>query len=62
VVDVLYFSDFIRVQVEHIEFVQVLQVSDSLDVVLTEHENSKSWDGVKMSYLFYLIVVKVQEN
>jgi hypothetical protein len=61
-VDVFYLCYLIWVQVQNIQFIQVLQISNPLDVVLTKHQHSKGGDCVKMSYFFYLIIVQVEEN
>jgi hypothetical protein len=34
VIDVFYFCDLIRVEIEHVQLIQVLQVSNSLYVIL----------------------------
>ena len=47
-VDVLYFSDLVRMQVQDIKFCEVLQVSNPLNVVFTKHQNSESGHCVQV--------------
>ena len=60
-VDVFDPRNLVAVQVEHIEFGQVIKASDLLDVVLSEHEHSERGHGLEVRDLFDLVVVKVQE-
>ena len=61
-IDVFNLCDFIRVQVQNVKLVQVLQVSYSLYIVFTEHENPKGGDRMQMCDFLYLIIVQVKED
>lgn len=61
-IDVFYFCDLIRVEIKHVQLIQVLQVSNSLYVILTQHEDPQCWYRMQMCYLLYLVVVEIEEN
>ena len=56
-VDVFNHRNLVAVQVEHIEFGQILKASDLLDVVLSEHEYSERGHCLEVRDLFDLVVV-----
>ena len=60
-VDVFDFGNLIRVKVKDIELVQVLQVSNPLNVVLSEHENSQGRYSMQVGDLLDLVVIEVKE-
>ena len=60
-VDVLYPSNFVWVQIKYIKFCQILQVLYLFDIILSKHEHSKRRDCVEMANFLYVIVVKVEE-
>jgi len=48
-------------QIQHIKFGQVLQISDPFDVVFTKHEHSERGDSVQMWDFLDVIIVEIQE-
>ena len=59
--DIFNFRDLVGMKVKHIQFGQILQVSDSFNIVLAKHEYSEGWNCVQMRYLFDVIIVQIQE-
>jgi hypothetical protein len=53
-VDVLDLGDFVAVEVEHVELIQVLQIPDSLNEVFAEHQYAQGWYSMQVCDLFDL--------
>jgi hypothetical protein len=60
--DVFNLGNFIRMQVQNIQLCQILQISNSFDIVFTKHQDSESRHRMQVRDFFDVIVVKIQEN
>lgn len=55
--DIFNLGQLVRMKIKDIKFGKVLEVSDSLNIVLTQHEHSQGWNCVQMRDLLDIIVV-----
>lgn len=62
VTDVFNLGDFIGVEVKNIQLSQILEISNTLNIVFTKHKHSEGWNCVQMWDFLDAVVVKVQEN
>ena len=61
-VNVFDLRDLIRMQIQHIQLIQILQIPYPLNIVLPEHQYSQRRDRVQMRNFLDLIVVKIEED
>ena len=61
-IDVLDLGDLVRVEIKHIQLIEVLQVPNPFYHVLAKHEDSECGHCVEVSDLLDLIVVEIQED
>jgi hypothetical protein len=61
-IDIFNLGNFVRMKIKDIQFIQVLEVPNALNIILTQHKHSESGYCVKMRDFFDLVVIEIKED